>query len=150
MRNIITFILILILVSCSEPFKIPNNINSEPSNTFGAGDTTFLLLSPSWDGSYGLEEPTEISIAPDGRIFVADKGSNSIHVFNQDGSIPTGFNDLKTLKGVEGNLLYPIDVDIDDKMNVYFIDGSEIIYVCLLYTSPSPRDATLSRMPSSA
>ena len=26
----------------------------------------------------------------------------------------------------------------------------ELIYVCLLYTSPSPRDATLSRMPSSA
>ena len=24
------------------------------------------------------------------------------------------------------------------------------IYACLLYTSPSPRDATLSRMPSSA
>ena len=24
------------------------------------------------------------------------------------------------------------------------------IYFCLLYTSPSPRDATLSRMPSSA
>ena len=24
------------------------------------------------------------------------------------------------------------------------------MYVCLLYTSPSPRDATLSRMPSSA
>ena len=26
----------------------------------------------------------------------------------------------------------------------------EIIWTCLLYTSPSPRDATLSRMPSSA
>ena len=25
-----------------------------------------------------------------------------------------------------------------------------VYYVCLLYTSPSPRDATLSRMPSSA
>ena len=24
------------------------------------------------------------------------------------------------------------------------------LYLCLLYTSPSPRDATLSRMPSSA
>ena len=24
------------------------------------------------------------------------------------------------------------------------------MYICLLYTSPSPRDATLSRMPSSA
>ena len=37
-------------------------------------------------------------------------------------------------------------------------DGSHYIYtwgqtekeICLLYTSPSPRDATLSRMPSSA
>ena len=25
-----------------------------------------------------------------------------------------------------------------------------VVYACLLYTSPSPRDATLSRMPSSA
>ena len=29
-------------------------------------------------------------------------------------------------------------------------DGQEGEYTCLLYTSPSPRDATLSRMPSSA
>ena len=28
--------------------------------------------------------------------------------------------------------------------------GARAGYVCLLYTSPSPRDATLSRMPSSA
>ena len=27
---------------------------------------------------------------------------------------------------------------------------SDCVYTCLLYTSPSPRDATLSRMPSSA
>ena len=27
---------------------------------------------------------------------------------------------------------------------------AEYVYTCLLYTSPSPRDATLSRMPSSA
>ena len=33
----------------------------------------------------------------------------------------------------------------------YQLDSSNtIIYGCLLYTSPSPRDATLSRMPSSA
>ena len=29
-------------------------------------------------------------------------------------------------------------------------DGDLVISICLLYTSPSPRDATLSRMPSSA
>ena len=28
--------------------------------------------------------------------------------------------------------------------------GENDLYICLLYTSPSPRDATLSRMPSSA
>ena len=28
--------------------------------------------------------------------------------------------------------------------------GNKPVYACLLYTSPSPRDATLSRMPSSA
>ena len=31
------------------------------------------------------------------------------------------------------------------------IGKSTVVYqICLLYTSPSPRDATLSRMPSSA
>ena len=30
------------------------------------------------------------------------------------------------------------------------VDGQDDVRVCLLYTSPSPRDATLSRMPSSA
>ena len=29
-------------------------------------------------------------------------------------------------------------------------DSEQDTYACLLYTSPSPRDATLSRMPSSA
>ena len=36
-------------------------------------------------------------------------------------------------------------------LGVLFTSGnSENTNVCLLYTSPSPRDATLSRMPSSA
>ena len=35
-----------------------------------------------------------------------------------------------------------------DKNN--WTGGKAAVYDCLLYTSPSPRDATLSRMPSSA
>ena len=36
--------------------------------------------------------------------------------------------------------------------DVVFAEGAqpEHLYVCLLYTSPSPRDGLLSRMPSSA
>ena len=30
------------------------------------------------------------------------------------------------------------------------IDGKDLIGICLLYTSPSPRDLSTSRMPSSA
>ena len=47
------------------------------------------------------------------------------------------------------------DLEDPDKLEVilrqhgYGLPG-ENIYICLLYTSPSPRDATLSRMPSSA
>ena len=37
-----------------------------------------------------------------------------------------------------------VAVDLDDFVQVVWDD------TCLLYTSPSPRDATLSRMPSSA
>ena len=34
---------------------------------------------------------------------------------------------------------------------IVHVDAEEpLCFVCLLYTSPSPRDATLSRMPSSA
>ena len=32
----------------------------------------------------------------------------------------------------------------------HLVTGNTLVDVCLLYTSPSPRDATLSRMPSSA
>ena len=49
-------------------------------------------------------------------------------------------------------------MDTLDPMHLYFLDSdisefrtlSAQLPTCLLYTSPSPRDATLSRMPSSA
>ena len=38
------------------------------------------------------------------------------------------------------------DMQMPDLMHA----GDQLAVTCLLYTSPSPRDATLSRMPSSA
>ena len=77
------FTVLIVFSSCVERFEIPKIINSESSDLFGAGDTTYLELKPVWDETYGLEDPSEISIAPDGRIFVSDRSGNSIHVFNQ-------------------------------------------------------------------
>ena len=39
---------------------------------------------------------------------------------------------------------------VTDLKNTYLRNGDLINKVCLLYTSPSPRDGLLSRMPSSA
>ena len=41
------------------------------------------------------------------------------------------------------------DLGISQK-DIDFTCSGSCDYLCLLYTSPSPRDATLSRMPSSA
>ena len=53
----------------------------------------------------------------------------------------------------KGGKTFRIDgVDEPLKGYGYQCDGNDIVgyYVCLLYTSPSPRDRTRSRMPSSA
>ena len=43
------------------------------------------------------------------------------------------------------------EVAVEDLLEPQIIDDSDVLLApCLLYTSPSPRDATLSRMPSSA
>ena len=47
-----------------------------------------------------------------------------------------------------GHNIYAILGDERHELLINRIEGLD--YICLLYTSPSPRDATLSRMPSSA
>ena len=43
------------------------------------------------------------------------------------------------------------DEVVEDKDVQIVVDAKAVLFIlCLLYTSPSPRDATLSRMPSSA
>ena len=54
-----------------------------------------------------------------------------------------------TTASSDGNTAFLVNTDVDS--TVEDIDTwSASSYSCLLYTSPSPRDATLSRMPSSA
>ena len=60
---------------------------------------------------------------------------------------------------ISPSFLLSIDICVDDDDDDDFIEfGSQGLdynayintYICLLYTSPSPRDRTRSRMPSSA
>lgn len=128
------FIVIFHFFGCMEQFSIPDNLEGQNGQaTFGAGDTTFLQLNPVWDSDYGITDPTEISIAQDGRIFIADSTSRSIIVLDQNGNISEEISGLNNLKDYSGADISPLDVDIDQKMNVFFIDGSQRIFVWNLY-----------------
>ena len=122
----IYFMFLLISSGCIEKMELPSEINTDDIE-FSAGDTTYLLLNPIWDETYGFQTPIEISNAQDGHIFVADSAARSIFVLEQDGDFLPEFQDLRNIS-VDGSTISPIDVDIDKKMNVFFIDGSQKIY----------------------
>ena len=62
---------------------------------------------------------------------------------------PTATYGSPTLSSIVRMLIYMLNVDGDD---VWWLDrgGVDVGNTCLLYTSPSPRDLSTSRMPSSA
>ena len=76
-----------------------------------------------------------------------------IKELTKDKASITGIDILPMAK-IEGitflqkDLLEVDDMDLNGKLDLVLSDIAPNI--CLLYTSPSPRDATLSRMPSSA
>jgi len=128
MKNIFNVLILLFFSSCIEKFIIPENIINDDLDPLSAGDTTFIKISPSWGPEFGFINPHEISIAQDGRVYVADSTLNSIFVFNQNGEKPPGFNSLLDIVDAEDMPISPTDVDIDKKMNVFFIDGSQRVF----------------------
>ena len=111
-----------------EKFVIPEDIVNDNLDGLSAGDTTYIKISPSWGIEYGIKDPHEISIAQDGRVYIADSTSFSIFVLNQNGEKPSGFSGLLNLIDKQNIPISPTDVDIDKKMNVFFIDGSERVF----------------------
>ena len=65
-------------------------------------------------------------------------------------TIPQTFK--KTKKTILLHKLGYTNLRVDAEANTDFarLEATKYYHTCLLYTSPSPRDATLSRMPSSA
>ena len=106
-------------------------------------------ITVKWDGAPAIFAGTDPS---DGKFFVAKKGifNKNPKVYKSESEIDVGgelgekfkvafrnFKDLGIKGVIQGDLMFTNDVKSEN------ID-------CLLYTSPSPRDLSTSRMPSSA
>ena len=81
---------------------------------------------------------------PDGNEIIFIKMADSsfyleLFAADQESPLPEAINDGHTFPGFR-HLAFKVD-DVDKKLAAI---------TCLLYTSPSPRDRSLSRMPSSA
>ena len=103
---------------------------------------------------------------------LGDKHGNCIYLGERECSIqrrnqkvieeaPSPFLDEKTraamgaeavalAKAVDYDSAGTVEFIVDGDKNFYFLEMNTRLQVCLLYTSPSPRDLSTSRMPSSA
>ena len=104
-------------------------------------------------------ESTHVNLTGHSYWNLGGVGSGSIRdhqlMINADHFLPVNENLIPTgqLAPVAGTALdfrtaKPVGQDLDSLTNDPI--GYDHCYVCLLYTSPSPRDGLLSRMPSSA
>ena len=92
-----------------------------------------------------LDGTTEPAVIDAGRVFVNTSPNYPI----QKNAAAKVIGILVIIWGAFNLLGSPLTLLSD--IGATDLNGNEINYpICLLYTSPSPRDATLSRMPSSA
>ena len=91
-------------------------------------------------------------------LFLASCGEQAILVEEEiaphqlkENNVEYSKRELEKLRAAKGEVLSMFQ---KDKLFEYLEGGRTVVFninkTCLLYTSPSPRDATLSRMPSSA
>ena len=125
--------------------QVPNKTKADQNNT--------ASLAQSLGGtSFNGVEDVEISPL-DGKIYFTAKGLNKVYRLKDDGTtaseVETFVGGLTTNYSFETAQGTKTEAWGDGNDNLTF-DELGNLWVCLLYTSPSPRDRTRSRMPSSA
>ena len=112
----------------AQPLRIQSETHA------GAGGKAKVLEAQTWLGAQPLRVQTAIHAGAGGEARVLRLGLGSVHslsAFN-----PQPMRALEEGKGVGGS----------DSARC----AAALRSICLLYTSPSPRDLSTSRMPSSA
>ena len=158
--KLISALMLLIFFGCMRPddenlwsVSIENTIQTDgfTRDVYLQGDTAFIAAGQSgvqvWNlKSSSLLEQYESFGSADledvGRVYF-DSLNSLLFIMDQS----------KIMFDEYDSTLFDAPTPIGDSHNEDFIVLSETsgtFYICLLYTSPSPRDGLLSRMPSSA
>ena len=140
-------------------------ISEDYSVEVNIAPTEFRLDNHSVDESYvsasvGWIAITDANINDDFTYTISGEGAESFEVVDGQLTVKSG-----TWLDYEAKSTYTLTINVTDQggysiektvtINVNDVDYgnpwfSEHVSVCLLYTSPSPRDLSTSRMPSSA
>ena len=138
------------------PFEsIPDNSGSFAITDLAPGTYELYVRWGDMDCPTPIQS---VTIDPDPIPTITNVASTNETCEEENGTITISFDDTagRTLLdfSLDGGNTYPFESIPDNSGSFTISDlapGSYDLYVsCLLYTSPSPRDATLSRMPSSA
>ena len=108
--------------------------------TFGDESRASLLA-----GIDAVANAVKVTLGPKGRNVVLERSYGVPEVVNDGVTIARDIEIADPKENVGAKLVVEVASKTDGKAG----DGTTTS-TCLLYTSPSPRDATLSRMPSSA
>ena len=115
--------------------------------TCAVADVITADVDPYDVDPYDVED---LALGADGALWLADTGDNyrirrnvALHRLDTDG-------DVTTFRLVYPDGPHDVEALLLDSAGVPYLVTKDIFGACLLYTSPSPRDRTRSRMPSSA
>ena len=120
----------------------------DTSQEFGSGATAEIS---AYDQSFTSQEyssETTITDSIHDQILTATPTSNYRSEVTKSPPQSSSTSDLNILES--GNSAIWISTSAVIITSVVLLEIAMLLIICLLYTSPSPRDATLSRMPSSA
>jgi hypothetical protein len=111
-------LLFALMVSCGEKMVLPTP--STQTSNFVAGETTLVRLNPAWAG---FPNPTDVTVGPDGIIFVADSSNPYLTTLDASGSI-LHHDNLDRI----GPVISPCGIGIDPRLNVFIVNGSDTVY----------------------
>ncbi len=146
-------VMVLLLGSCGVKVDLPTETSSF-NPVFGAGDTSYIRISPDWDANngYNFSSPWDIIVGADGYVFIADRDQSAIHVISTSGDevinddYGNKFGALSNLTDHMGNSFAPYAIDQDSRLNLFISDSSNRLMVWNQYLNNVGVEGIASRV----